>query len=149
MRQPGSTQVGKPPQGKRTTHASASFAARENRRVSTPFPFPGICKHFAKQMSLLHSRARTQRPGSGLAASAHLDLKQHYLAESFEIIKSPSTAKILHLKISSRRRWQHLSTLSVELSHCTTQQSSVLLLCKHFTPKEEDPYKISANFREL
>lgn len=126
--------MGKSPQGKRTC---ASFAARENRRVSTPFPFTGICKRFAKQMSLLHSRAGTQHPGSRSAASAHLDLKRHYLAESFVIIKSPCTAKILHLNISSRRRPQHLSTLSVEVSHCTTQQSSVLLLCKHFIPKEE------------
>lgn len=140
--------MGKPPQGMRT-HASASFAAGENRRVSAPFPFPGICKRFAKQMSLLHSGPRTQSPGSRSAASAHLHLKQHYPAESFEVIKSPSAAKILHLKISSRHRPQHLGTVSIELSHCTAQQSSVLSLCKHFTPKEEDPYKISANFRAL
>lgn len=100
-----------------------SFAAGQNGCVSTPFPLPGICGFFAKQMSLLPDRARTH--GSGPAAFAHLGLKLCYRAESLERTKSASTTKkavshslhkVLHLKLP-QTQGLHAPQHSTSLTH--------------------------------
>lgn len=99
----------------------------------------------------------TSCQGKAQAAFAHLDLKHHYLAGNFERTKSVSATRNAVEASISRSPAARFQTCSFhapqsacyQLSHCTTQQSRVLPLCKHFTLKEEDLYKTSANFRVL
>lgn len=95
-------------------------------------------------------------PYQGKAAFAHLGLNSIILLETVkEQSQSPPPGMQLRCSVSSspaarfQTRCTPVSLVSAELSHCTTRQSRVLPLCKHFTLKEEDLYKTSANFRVL